>query len=90
MTLRLFSSHPSDVNDKVAEIEALLQLGALLKKCHRYDEAHGFYQHARELAAGEEEIGTLKRINCIIGVVLGEQQMEDYFNNLLVKAKGSF
>ena len=78
-----------DVNDKIAETEALLQYGALLKKCKRYDEAHHYYQQARRLAEGEKETATLKRINCIIGVLLGEQRMEEYFNNLLVNAKGS-
>lgn len=72
----------ADVNDKMAETEALLQIGELYRKRRRYDEAHDYYQQARKLAEGQREVGTLKRINCIIGVLLGEQRLPEYFRLL--------
>jgi hypothetical protein len=63
-------------------MEALLQLGDLKRRNRLFDEAYAFYDEARKLAEHQGELGRLKRINCIIGVIVGEERLVDHFRDV--------
>jgi hypothetical protein len=76
-----------ELNDKSSEMEALMQLGELKKRSQAYDEAASLFSEAMKLAEQQGELGRLKRLSCIIGVVLGEQHLTSFFDGLKMDAE---
>lgn len=63
-----------------------MQLGELRKRAQEYDEAANLYTQAMNLAESQGEVGRLKRISCIIGVIVGEQNLSQYMDALKSRA----
>ena len=76
-------------NDATAEIGAWLQLAALADGDGRNAAAVRHYEQARSVAEAQEEIATLKRINCSIAMATAKDRMEGFFFDLQRKLRAA-
>ena len=67
----------------------LLQLGHLEKHEGNFEDAIHCYEQANHIAEQQGEIGTLKRINCHIGMARGNLGLNTYMEDLARKAEAA-
>ena len=70
------------LKDFSAEINAWLQLGHLEKHEGNFEEAIHCYEQANHIAEQQGEIGTLKRVNCHIGMARGSLALNKHMEQL--------
>jgi tetratricopeptide (TPR) repeat protein len=70
------------LKDFSAEINAWLQLGHLEKHEGNFEEAIHCYEQANQIAEQQGEIGTLKRVNCHIGMARGSLALNKHMEKL--------
>ena len=71
------------LQDQGAEIHAYMQLGHLAMADKDYETALKSFTEAATIAEALQELGTLKRANCYVGIAKGSLTMGDMFNGLI-------